>query len=131
VLPVDDALVSARKLRDQDVDLDTSHRSGPGRGHLWRIHCGVRLAGVFFAPAILCTCGIVLFLLLRDTPGSPERRNTTAAEPTMYPPKMTAAQAPIECEVFQIDILVAELLGRKQLRHQPQHGGKPMPCTSR
>ena len=37
--------------------------------------------------------------------------------------------APIECDVFQIDIFVASSLGRNQCVISRHTGGKPMPCT--
>src|SRR3954462_4048387 len=47
----------------------------------------------------------------------------------MYPQNTTATQAPMEWEVFQMDILVASLFGGNQCVMSRQHGGKPMPCT--
>src|SRR5688572_29137658 len=48
---------------------------------------------------------------------------------TMNPQNAPAIAAPIECDVFQIDILVASVSGGNQCVISRQHGGKPMPCT--
>ena len=42
---------------------------------------------------------------------------------------MTTSPAPIECEVFHTDILVASCLGGIQCVSSRAHGGNPMPCS--
>ena len=114
-----------------------THRNGcSGLGWLWALPLAA-LAGLGW-------------YLLRDSPTergvSRSRMNNTSpamvqriAGPknTQRQPRYTAttgqmpaaAHAPIEWEVFQIDILVASVSGGNQCVISRQHGGKPMPCT--
>ena len=47
--------------------------------------------------------------------------------PIMYPQRMASRLAPIECEVFHTDILVASSVGGIQWVSNRAHGGNPLP----